>query len=96
MNCDNEVKQTAQSESIDNKNGIQTHNKQQQPTTSSLSSLHTIKYTKLTISINIIILLYYAMVSEVITTVAHGCAILLGLLLWKIALWIGDEIGYGR
>ena len=65
-----------------------THNKQQLPKTSALSSLHTIKYTKLTIIINTLVLLYYAIVSELITTVAHVCAILLGLLLWKIALLI--------
>ena len=66
-----------------------TYNKKQQlPMTSSLSSLHTIKYTKLTILINMVVLLYYGIVSEVITSIAHVCAILLGLLLWKIALWI--------
>ena len=75
-------------ETIQSKEDTHDHNNKQLPMTSSLSSLHTINYTKLTIIINIIILLYYAMVSEVITSIAHGCAILLGLLLWKIALWI--------
>jgi len=89
MEYDNKVIQTTQS-AVQSKDDIHTHNhKQQQPTkTSSLSSLHTIKYTKLTIIINIIILLYYGTVSEVITSIAHICAILLGLLLWKITLWI--------
>ena len=72
------------------KDDIHTHNNNQKLPikTSALSSLHTIKYTKLTTGINIIVLLYYAVVGEFITTVAHVCAILLGLLLWKIALWI--------
>ena len=75
-------------ETIQSKDDIHTHNNNQKLPikTSALSSLHTIKYTKATIIMNIIILLYYAIVGEVITTVAHGCAILLGLLLWKIAL----------
>ena len=88
MSHNDEVTQTTQS-AVQSKEDTHDHNKQQQPIkTSSLSSLHTINYTKLTIIINIIILLYYAMVSEVITSIAHVCAILLGLLLWKIALWI--------
>jgi len=88
MEYDNKVIQTTQSVKIQSKDDTHTSNMQQQlPTikTSALSSLHTIKYTKVTISMNIIILLYYGIVGEVITTVAHGCAILLGLLLWKIA-----------
>ena len=76
-------------ETVQSKDDIHTHNnKQKLPTTSSLSSLPTLKYTKVTISINIIILLYYGIASEVITSIAHVCAILLGLLLWKIALFM--------
>ena len=87
MEYDNDkVIQTAQS-ALQSKD-IHDHNNKKLPMTSSLSSLHTLKYTKLTISINIIILLYYGTVGETITMVAHGCAILLGLILWKIALLI--------
>ena len=88
MNCNDVVTQSASTAKTIQSKEMYTHvDKQQQPTikTSSLSSLHTLHYTKLTISINIIILLYYAMVGEIITSIAHICAILLGLLLWKIA-----------
>jgi len=64
MEYDNDkVIQTTQLAASIDKDDIQTNNKQQLPIkTSALSSLHTIKYTKLTISMNIIILLYYGIV----------------------------------
>ena len=42
-------------------------------------------YAKFVIGINILVLLYYAIIAEPITTVAHVCAIILGLVLWRIA-----------
>ena len=43
-------------------------------------------YAEFVIGINILVLLYYAIIAEPITTVAHGCAIILGLVLWRISL----------
>ena len=43
-------------------------------------------YAKFVIGINILVLLYYAIIAEPITTVAHVCAIILGLVLWRISL----------
>lgn len=52
----------------------------------SLSKQQPHAYAKFVIGINIIVLLYYAIIAEPITTVAHGCAIILGLVLWRISL----------
>ena len=43
-------------------------------------------YTKFVIGINTLVLLYYAIIAEPITTVAHGCAIILGFVLWRVCL----------
>jgi len=42
------------------------------------------QHAKLVIGLNILVLLFYAINMKIITTIAHGCAILLGLVLWKI------------
>ena len=52
----------------------------------SLSKQQPHAYAKFVIGINILVLLYYAIIAEPITTVAHGCAIILGLVLWRISL----------
>ena len=43
------------------------------------------QHAKLVIGLNTIVLLFYAIKTEIITTIAHVCAIALGLVLWKIA-----------
>jgi len=42
------------------------------------------QHAKLVIGLNILVLLFYAINMKIITTIAHVCAILLGLVLWKI------------
>ena len=43
------------------------------------------QHAKLVIGLNTLVLLFYAIKTEIITTIAHVCAIALGLVLWKIA-----------
>ena len=45
---------------------------------------HQQQHAKLVIGLNILVLLFYAINMEIITTIAHVCAILLGMVLWKI------------
>lgn len=40
---------------------------------------------KLLMGVDVIVLLYYGVVAETITTVAHACAIILGVVLWQFA-----------
>ena len=48
-------------------------------------------YAIFTVGLDIVIVVYYAIVAEPIVTIAHVCAIGLGVLLWEKAVGVGKD-----
>ena len=84
MRCNNTtIPPVAMNQSTETSDLARNHNLRNH---SQLSSISNMSFAKFVIGTDSIALLFYSITMEAITTVAHVCAIILGIVLWRVTM----------